>query len=120
VNKRKTGEKWESYVATHLDRKGYRILHKNWTCRWGELDLIALSPSKECLVFIEVKYKQNRFGNPYESIGFHKIRSLKRSAQIYISTNIFRQKQFRFDVVTVAKFPGRVQLEHFEAVDQEW
>ena len=47
--------------------KGYRILHRNFRCRAGEIDLVALKG--RILHFIEVKTRQgDSYGHPAESI----------------------------------------------------
>ena len=54
MNKRKIGKEQEDRAAAHLESLGYRILEKNFCCRFGEIDLIA--EQEDYLVFVEVKY----------------------------------------------------------------
>lgn len=51
----KTGELGERFVSEWLAARGWHILHRRWRCVWGEIDLIARSPSEDVLAFIEVK-----------------------------------------------------------------
>ena len=52
-NKRKMGSYFESAAAGWLTKQGYVITEKNFSCRFGEIDLIA--KDEAYLVFIEVK-----------------------------------------------------------------
>jgi putative endonuclease len=49
----KVGKLGESIAKRFLMRKGYRIIAKNYSRKWGEIDLIA--QNGEFLNFIEVK-----------------------------------------------------------------
>ena len=49
------GAMGEPLAVDHLTRMGLRILHRNWRCRYGELDLIAVDPATDTVVFVEVK-----------------------------------------------------------------
>ncbi len=46
------GQLGEELVASWLQSQGWTILHHQWRCRWGEIDLIAQSSQ---LIFVEVK-----------------------------------------------------------------
>ncbi len=39
---RETGTWYEENAARYLEQQGYRILEKNFRCRQGEIDLIAM------------------------------------------------------------------------------
>ena len=41
------GAKGEELVAKWLQSNGWIILHKRWTCRWGEIDIVALQENGE-------------------------------------------------------------------------
>ncbi|MCL2670172.1 MAG: YraN family protein, partial [Syntrophaceae bacterium] len=61
--RRQTGQQGEAVAAAHLGEQGYRIIDRNYRCRFGEIDLIALEG--ETLVFIEVKCRRSdAFGPP--------------------------------------------------------
>ena len=53
----------EDTAKAFLECKGYRILHRNFRCRAGEIDLVALKG--RILHFIEVKTRQgDSYGHP--------------------------------------------------------
>ena len=53
-NKKLIGNIGEELACGYLGGKGYKIIDRNFHTRFGELDIIAISPLKT-LVFIEVK-----------------------------------------------------------------
>ena len=66
MNKREVGSCYEELAAVYLQKKGYRVLERNYRCRQGEVDLICTQGP--CLVFVEVKYRTDgRMGGPLEA-----------------------------------------------------
>ncbi|KKS22640.1 MAG: hypothetical protein UU80_C0004G0030 [candidate division WWE3 bacterium GW2011_GWA1_41_8] len=55
MHNREKGKLGEEIAAKYLIGKGYRIVERNWNCRWGELDIIA--SKGDTTVFVEVKYR---------------------------------------------------------------
>ena len=58
------GDLGEALVVSWLKAQDYQLLHQNWHCRWGEIDIIALS--KSTLIFVEVK---TRSRNNWDELG---------------------------------------------------
>lgn len=48
------GQRGEEIACKALKREGYRILDKNFSCRHGELDIVAEDQDVVC--FVEVNY----------------------------------------------------------------
>jgi putative endonuclease len=46
-NPRAIGTLGENLVAEWLQHQGWEILHRQWHCRWGEIDIIALGTDTE-------------------------------------------------------------------------
>ncbi len=64
---RETGTWYEENAARYLEQQGYKILEKNFRCRQGEIDLIAMDG--EYLCFIEVKFRENAdCGGPFLAV----------------------------------------------------
>ena len=55
MNKREVGSCYEELAAVCLQKKGYRIIERNYRCRQGEVDLVCRHG--RYLVFVEVKYR---------------------------------------------------------------
>lgn len=90
----------ERVAEKYLQKIGYRILEKNFTCPLGEIDLIAEDAG--VLVFIEVRTRSTkRFGTPAESINRKKKQRLIRLASFYLSSRQAENRTCRFDVVAV-------------------
>jgi len=101
-NTRKTlGERGEALAVRYLRKKGYKILERNYRCRWGEIDLVA--SDKGSLVFIEIKTRASTdFGQPQEAVGFSKQKKLILSAKAYmVERHVDEETNARFDVVAV-------------------
>ncbi len=56
MDTRSLGRFGERQAAAYLCRKGYRIIEMNFSCRAGEIDVIA--ENEKYLVFVEVKAPQ--------------------------------------------------------------
>lgn len=58
-------------AAEELTRQGYRIIERNFRCRYGEIDLIAEDAND--LIFIEVKTRRgDAYGLPEEAVTLRK------------------------------------------------
>ena len=67
MKKQETGKRGEQIACKALEKKGYRILERNYRCRYGEIDLVARH--RDYIVFVEVRSKTGHgFGSPEESI----------------------------------------------------
>ncbi len=103
----------EDAAARYLERRGYRVLHRNWRIRMGELDLVAMKD--RTLVFVEVKARAStRFAEPESSVGRRKQQRLRRLGEAYL---IFERPDFeycRFDVVSVVADMREPRLRHIE------
>ncbi len=90
----------EDLATEYLQKKGYRIIERNFRQRYGEIDIIAIKD--EVLVFIEVKTrKSERFGTPLEAITPWKLRELTSTAQFYTMLHPKLPKSLRIDAISV-------------------
>ena len=101
MNNREVGTKFEQKAAQYLEKNGYHVLHKNFRCKIGEIDLIAKSEGYLC--FIEVKYRSGTTkGYPAEAITPYKIRRITRTAEFYMLLHkIPQDTPCRFDAVVI-------------------
>ncbi|MFI5399952.1 MAG: YraN family protein [SAR324 cluster bacterium] len=97
------GRLGEERATRFLERSGYRIRERNWSCPAGEIDLIA--EHGEYLVFVEVKTRSARDAYPPElAMTKRKQRRVRQLALRYIERTFDGQVpplQPRFDVVLV-------------------
>lgn len=94
------GRQGENIAVEAIERLGYRVLHRNYRNRAGELDIIAVDEST--LVFIEVKTRRsNVAGTPEEAITARKRRQISRAAAMFLNSVTVSAKHTRFDVIAV-------------------
>src|SRR4051812_22229384 len=90
----------ERRAERFLRRQGYRILARNWSSSFGELDLIALDG--RTVVFVEVRSSAGTDGErPAASVDERKQRKLTRVALHFLQKNRLLDRPARFDVVTL-------------------
>lgn len=96
---RDRGNNAEYLAVERLGELGYEILHRNYRCKIGEIDVIAKHGNE--LVFIEVRSRHSAEAlDPIYSINRNKQKKIIRTAQFYLSR--FKSLPFcRFDVVLV-------------------
>ncbi len=83
-----------------LRQEGYKILERNYSNRFGEIDIIA--EERDSLVFVEVKKRATgRFGGPFSAIDKRKKDHLIRTAMCYLKENKACNRRARFDVVGI-------------------
>ena len=98
---RESGANWEKTAENFLRSHGLRLLKRNFTSRFGEIDLIMEDQGQ--LVFIEVKYRHcHQHGSGAEAVTWQKQGKISRTAAWYLAKNPFRAEQIcRFDVISV-------------------
>ena len=114
MNKRLIGKVGELIAEKYLVQKGFSIVQKNWTCRWGEIDVIA--ERDNILTFVEVKYRTYPIaGHPSEALNFYKKKSLQRSINMYLTKN-YITKPWRVDVLCVSRSGKSLKIDYYEYV----
>lgn len=116
ITTKKIGEEGEKIAAELLISKGYEIIERNYRFGKGEIDIIAMDPEKQYLVFVEVKSRQNlEFGEPEYAITKNKIRQVRRIAEAYLYENEINNADCRFDVIAIL-FRSKIKplVNHYE------
>ncbi|RSX54115.1 endonuclease [Bifidobacterium goeldii] len=114
LNPKQLGAYGEQYAAMWLQRRGYRILDRNWQTRYGEIDVVAMSP-EGTLLFVEVKTRRSAlYGVPQEAVTSHKRLRLRRASVQWLLAPEHRiaHNGVRFDVIAIIVRDGRVQLRY--------
>lgn len=120
VNNRKTGNKGEGVAAEYLAKKGYEIVERNYSAKYGEVDIVAKRVIKGEIytVFVEVKTKtEEKYGEPWEMINKHKLKQITQMGHLWCMENHYHGL-LRIDVVGVWLDSGGevVRVEHWENV----
>lgn len=104
---RDRGTRGESAVIKHLEKRGYRLIERNFYSHIGEIDLIL--EKGEFVVFTEVKLRKNHlFADAADSVDARKIHKIRRTAEYWLMThNTILQP--RFDVIEIYDDGGLVE-----------
>jgi putative endonuclease len=115
------GSRSERAAARFLRRLGYRIVARNYSCPYGELDLVAVDG--RCVVFVEVRSTgSDDTQRAAASVDTAKQRRLTNLALHFLQEHRLLDHPARFDVLALSWPPGRrepaiVHYSHaFEAV----
>ena len=100
MERRRLGNYGEMLARRILEGRGYRILHRRYQTRYGEIDLIAHDGNQ--LVFVEVKTRISKaFGTGLEAITKRKKAHLLRTAYCYLQQHAYRDQPCRFDIIAL-------------------
>lgn len=81
--RRRFGDRGEDLAAAFFITRGFRIVGRNWSCRAGEIDLIAERDGR--LHFVEVKTRRtSTYGYPEEAITRKKLQHFARAIELYV------------------------------------
>jgi len=107
------GLQGESLAAAHLQEKGYKIRHRNWTTGKLEVDIIA--ENNDYVVFAEVKTRtEGYYGNISDLVPTDKQKLLVHAADSYIRIYDIN-KESRFDVIIIVASGQSIEIkEHIE------
>lgn len=103
-----TGEIGEEEVVKTLINKGFRVVERNHTRKWGEIDIVAKKVN--VIHFIEVKSitvrdmfsHETSFYRPEENMSSLKLTRLRRVISTYITEKNFPDSQeWQFDLACV-------------------
>lgn len=106
------GAQGEQIAENFLREKGYRILSRNWKCKFGELDIVvAKSEGKifrktKTIVFVEVKTidaaDAQFVGQAEQNVNYFKQKHLIKSAECYLKFNkISPEIPWQIDVIAI-------------------
>lgn len=89
-------------IESYLTEKGYKILERNYRKKTGEIDLIAESPKKDEIVFIEVKTrKTGTYGRPEEAVDQRKLKKIEKTALFWLNENRKTDVLWRIDILAL-------------------
>ena len=89
----------EDLAAAYLKKKKYQLVACNYSCGFGEIDLIV--QNRQYLVFVEVKLRKSAdYGQAMEFVDSRKQARIRTTAEFWLSQHE-TGLQPRFDVVEV-------------------
>ncbi len=111
-----TGRLGEDIAKDYLEKKGYKIIERNFKTKYAEIDLVARQKNE--LVFVEVRTKRGElFGTPEESLNKRKLRKLYWNVNSYAS-RIHWQGPYRVDAVCIVlgQDNSAQRINHYENI----
>lgn len=106
------GRRGEDATVRMYERRGYRVVARNWRCPLGELDLVV--QRNDVLVFCEVKSRTGAaFGGGYEAVTWSKRRKIRQLAEAFLQSYRPLDVRTRFDVASVWLGPRHADVEIF-------
>lgn len=114
TSKQVHGDKGEDLAVSFLERRGYKVIERNYRIRGGEIDIVALEG--DTLVFVEVKARSSEeFGSPLEAITYRKLKVLVRAAEFYKMKHPRLPEAMRIDAVAIS-FDKNYEVNSIELV----
>jgi putative endonuclease len=115
-SRREVGQLGEDAAVEFLTGLGWVVVERNWRCRYGELDVIAVDG--DALVVVEVKTRTGvLFGDVAEAVTVAKYQRMRRLAGIWLGEQGRRWPVVRFDVVAVQlDSSGSASFSHLRGV----
>jgi putative endonuclease len=99
----------ERRVASHLKRRGYRVLAQNVRNRFGEIDIVAEAPDGRTIAIVEVKASESALDDPPPEL---RVNAFKQRKLVALACQLARRydltdRPIRFDVAGVLLEPGQ-------------
>ena len=100
------GNEAEDSALAYLKTAGLKLIHRNYRCKAGELDLVMLDG--QILVLVEVRYRSSdQYGGAAASITIKKQRRIINAARHLLTTRPeLRRYPARFDVIAMSSMGG--------------
>lgn len=100
MGNKRLGDLGEDCAVEFLAARGYRILARQFRCKFGEVDIVALD--KSTVVFVEVRSRSDEeHGLPYETINGPKRLRIRKAATAFQLRYGLLDRDSRFDCVSV-------------------
>lgn len=105
TQKQSVGNIGESIACRFLEKRGFRIVERNYRKKWGEIDIIA--EKENVLHFVEVKTNRADLSDssgyrPEESVRLWKKQRMSRAIRTYFAEQKIRDdNEFQIDVMAI-------------------
>jgi len=108
---RAAGAAFEQRACMELQRAGLKLLERNYTTRYGEIDIVMLD--RDTVVFVEVRHRwSGSRGDAATSVSATKQAKLIRTAEMWLAAHPQHgQRACRFDVVSYDGPADRAQMQ---------
>lgn len=88
MSTRQRGDKVELFAENHLKKRGLKLIERNYSSRYGEIDLVMLDGLT--LVFVEVRFRANTsFGSGAETVDLRKQQKIINYHQLHPGLEVY-------------------------------
>lgn len=113
--KQEIGKLGEDLATKYLEQQGYKVIERNFECRQGEIDIIAIDKNE--LVFIEVKTRTNlKYGKPVEAVNQNKQKHLTKAVRYYLYSRHLENEFVRIDVIEIYLYNHKYRVNHIKQI----
>lgn len=110
-----TGKQGEELAVKYLEQNGYKVIERNFECKQGEIDIIALY--KKEIIFIEVKTRTNtKYGTPAEAVDKTKQKHLTKAVKYYLYSRHLENEFVRIDVIEIYMYEQKYRVNHIKQI----
>ena len=111
LDKWETGRWGEDLAARYLERRGWKVVARNFRAGPHEIDLIVTRGP--VVAFVEVKTRRTSSGGtPLEPIGRQKVKAVAAAARRWVFERGRPGQLFRFDAVSIRAVGPDIELVH--------
>ena len=120
MSTRKQGDVGETFAVKLLEKHGYTVICRNYTCRGGEIDIVATKDNYIC--FSEVKLRAVLSGNKAsDAVDSVKLSRIKTAAEFFLEEykdNLYISSlKPRFDIIELYTTPQNSVIKHNHIID---
>lgn len=109
------GKVGEDLAVKYLEKLGYKVIERNFECRQGEIDIIALDKNE--IIFIEVKTRTSiKFGIPIDAVNEIKQRHLLKAVKYYLYSRNLENEFVRIDVIEIYLYKHKYRVNHIKQI----
>ena len=112
------GDRAEEIAFQLLQRKGWVLLDRNWSCRWGELDLVLQKDQRLLVVEVKGRTAQRHDRGGLDAFHSHKRRRLARAINCWRSHHPDAGHQLLQVVLALVNLSGSATRVRWLAIHQ--
>ena len=114
TKRQEIGDIGEDLACKYLQHYGYKIVDRNFSCKTGEIDIIAIHFVSGIISFVEVKSRNSiSYGLPCQAVNLAKQRKIKTTAEYYrLCHPNLKSYQPSFDIVEILRLNENTYIRH--------
>lgn len=112
---RQQGGIFEYISCQYLQRKGYKLIQKNFFTKSGEIDLIF--QYQDMTIFVEVKGLSKNYDNLFDTVSKRKRRRVLKTVYTWLNKHNMEDTCWRIDFLGIIYKESKYILSHVENID---